>query len=82
MEHPSAVPGQGLASAAAADAVEQARGERRHRYVHAFPSVTNEPSNAVCRRVGFELLGDVDFEYPKGRLMRGNEWCLDLAGPA
>ena len=72
--------GRGLASAAATAAVARARAERRHRSVHAFPSVTNPASNAVCRRVGFELLAEVDFEYPRGSWMRCNDWRLDLIG--
>jgi hypothetical protein len=38
----------------------------------------NAPSNAICREVGFELLGELDFEYPPGHSMRCNDWCLDL----
>ena len=51
-------------------------GERR--FVHAFPSVDNAPSNAVCRKTGFVLLGDYEFEYPPGSFMRCNDWRLDL----
>ena len=47
-------------------------GRRRARY--AFPSVDNAPSNAVCRKTGFELLGEVGFEYPKGSWLRRNDW--------
>jgi hypothetical protein len=28
--------------------------------------------------VGFELLGDLEFEYPKGSFMRCNDWRYDL----
>jgi hypothetical protein len=27
---------------------------------------------------GFELMGDDEFEYPKGHFVRCNDWCLDL----
>ena len=47
--------------------------------VHAYPSVDNPASNAICRRVGFELLGEQDFEYPPGHPMRCNDWRFDLA---
>jgi RimJ/RimL family protein N-acetyltransferase len=46
--------------------------------MHAFPSVTNPPSNAICRKLGFTLMGEYDFEYPVGHLLRCNDWRLDL----
>jgi RimJ/RimL family protein N-acetyltransferase len=70
--------GRGLATAAVVAAVAEAGAQRRHRYVHAFPSVDNPASNAVCRRAGFELLGETEFEFPRGRLMRSHDWRLDL----
>lgn len=70
--------GMGVATRAAAAVIEQARSDSRHRYIHAYPSVDNAPSNAVCRKLGFELLGIVDFEYPPGNAVRGNNWRLDL----
>ena len=72
--------GRGIAVAATREVIEAARAERRHRYLHAFPSVDNAPSNAICRKLGFELLGDSEFEYPKGHFMRCNDWRLDLLG--
>ena len=48
------------------------------RPVHAFPSVDNAASNAVCRKLGFELLGAVDLEYPPGNPLRCNDWRLSL----
>ncbi|MFI8521324.1 GNAT family N-acetyltransferase [Streptomyces sp. NPDC085481] len=71
--------GRGVASAATRAVVERARAEGRFRYLHAFPSTENGPSNAVCRKAGFTLLGERDFEYPPGRPMRCNVWRLDLA---
>ncbi len=49
--------------------------------LHAFPSVGNAASNALCDRLGFTLRGACDFEYPRGsgRLMRSNDWRLGLA---
>ena len=70
--------GRGIAGAATRLAIDAARAERKHRYLHAFPSVENGPSNAICRKLGFELLGDSEFEYPKGHFMRCNDWRLDL----
>ena len=70
--------GQGIATRATAAVVDRARAEGKHRFLHAFPSVYNDPSNAICRKVGFTLLGEVDFEYPPGNFMRCNDWRLDL----
>jgi len=70
--------GRGIAVAATAEVIALARAEQRHRYLHAFPSVDNAASNAICRKLGFTLLGDYDFEYPKGNWMRCNDWRLDL----
>lgn len=33
---------------------------------------------ALCRRLGFECPGEVEVEYPKGSMMRSNDWRLDL----
>ncbi|MEK8107908.1 GNAT family N-acetyltransferase [Micromonospora sp. M12] len=54
-------------------------GDRR--YAHAYPSVDNPASNAVCRKAGFTLLGETGFEYPPGQMMRANDWQLDLTAP-
>jgi RimJ/RimL family protein N-acetyltransferase len=70
--------GRGVAGAATALAIEAARAERKHRFLHAYPSVDNPASNAICRKLGFELLGAHDFEYPKGNRLRCNDWRLEL----
>ncbi|MGH2626694.1 MAG: GNAT family N-acetyltransferase [Anaerolineales bacterium] len=70
--------GRGIATRATAAVVDRVRAERRHRFLHAFPSVDNAPSNAICRKVGFRLQGEADFEYPPGNRMRCNDWRLDL----
>ncbi|MFB6838219.1 GNAT family N-acetyltransferase [Streptomyces sp. NPDC056361] len=70
--------GRGLATAATRAVVERARAAGRHHHLHAFPSADNAASNAVCRKAGFELLGERDFEYPPGRPMRCNDWRADL----
>lgn len=70
--------GRGIASAATAESTAAARAESKHRYLHAFPSVDNPPSNAICRKLGFSLLGECDFEFPPGNLLRCNDWRLDL----
>jgi RimJ/RimL family protein N-acetyltransferase len=70
--------GRGIAVAATHAAIAIARSERGRRFLHAYPSVDNAPSNAVCRKLGFTLAGPYDFEYPKGSLLRCNDWWLDL----
>ncbi len=70
--------GRGIASAATAQAITSARADGRHRFIHAFPSAHNPSSNAICRKLGFTLLGACEFEYPKGHFMQCNDWCLDL----
>jgi RimJ/RimL family protein N-acetyltransferase len=74
--------GRGIAGEATRQAIEAARAEGKHRYLHAFPSVENGPSNAICRKLGFELLGEHEFEYPPGHELRCNDWRLDLFGAA
>jgi RimJ/RimL family protein N-acetyltransferase len=70
--------GRGFASTATSLAVAQASQDGHHRFIHAFPSVQNQPSNAICRKVGFTLLEEVEFEYPKGSFMQCNDWRFDL----
>ena len=70
--------GRGLAAAATREVIALARAERTHRFVHAYPAVDNTPSNAICRKLGFTLLGSSEFEYPKGHFMECNDWRLDL----
>ena len=72
--------GHGIASRATASVVERARAEGKHRYINAFPSVDNGPSNAICQKTGFTLMGSFDFEYPPGHPLRCNDWRLDLFG--
>jgi RimJ/RimL family protein N-acetyltransferase len=60
--------GRGGAVAATAQAIELAKRDDKHRFMHAFPNVYNAPSNAICRKLGFELLEACEFEFPKGPL--------------
>lgn len=70
--------GLGIATQAARQMIGQLRVEASHRFLHAFPAVENGPSNAICRKLGFRLNGEVDFEYPPGQWMRCHDWSLDL----
>ncbi|WP_329248763.1 GNAT family N-acetyltransferase [Streptomyces sp. NBC_01478] len=72
--------GRGLAARAARAVVDVARDAGRHRYLHAFPGVGHHASNSVCRKAGFTLLGEVEFEYPKGCWITSNDWRIDLQG--
>ncbi|OIJ66193.1 GNAT family N-acetyltransferase [Streptomyces mangrovisoli] len=71
--------GRGLAAAAARAVIVAAREAGRHRYLHAYPKVEHAASNRVCRAAGFTLLGQADFEYPKGNPITTNDWRYDLA---
>ncbi len=75
-----ALQGRGIAGLATAQAIAIAAAEGKHRFLHAFPSVENPASNAICRKLGFTLLEECEFEYPPGSLMRCNDWRLDLFG--
>ncbi|MBA3377332.1 MAG: GNAT family N-acetyltransferase [Chloroflexia bacterium] len=72
--------GRGIATVAIGLLIAHARSERRHRSLHAFPSIANAASNAVCRKAGFTLIGSHDEAYPPGSTtwMRMNEWRLGL----
>ncbi|HEX8032993.1 MAG TPA: GNAT family N-acetyltransferase [Ktedonobacterales bacterium] len=70
--------GRGIAGMATAQAIARARADGKHRFLHAFPSVDNPPSNALCRKLGFTLVGACEVEYPKGHFMRCNDWQFDL----
>jgi RimJ/RimL family protein N-acetyltransferase len=74
--------GRGIAVAATAQAIELAKRDDKYRFMHAFPNVDNAASNAICAKLGFELLEALVFEYPKGHLMTCNDWRLDLRGRA
>ncbi|MEC0242343.1 GNAT family N-acetyltransferase [Paenibacillus dokdonensis] len=69
---------QGIATAATTAAIASAREQKKYRYMHAFPSVDNPASNGICRKLGFTLISECDFEYPKGSFLRCNNWRLDL----
>jgi len=71
--------GRGIAAAATEQAIELARQDDRHRFVHAFPNLDNAASNAICSKLGFELLEECEFEFPKGRFMRCNDWQIGRA---
>jgi RimJ/RimL family protein N-acetyltransferase len=70
--------GQGIVTRGTAAALFWARGEGKHRFMHAFSSIENSPANGICRKLGFTFQGEFDFEYPPGNPMRCKDWRLDL----
>jgi RimJ/RimL family protein N-acetyltransferase len=70
--------GMGIATAAAAAAAAKASAEQKYRYIHAFPSINNPASNAICRKLDFLFIAESELEYPRGSFMQCNDWCLDL----
>ena len=69
--------GRGLASVAAQTIVERARSDGRFAALHAFTSISNGPSNAICRKLGFVQVEECNIEYA-GRPLRCNHYRLDL----
>jgi RimJ/RimL family protein N-acetyltransferase len=70
--------GQGHASAALAALLERTRQDPRWGDIHAFPGATNGPSNALCRKFGFEHIDEVTVDYA-GRTLHCNRWVLRAA---
>ena len=69
--------GRGIATAALREVIARAQSEPEIQRVHAFPGVTNKPSNALCRRAGFEHLGELEIPRDDGTL-RCSHWALDV----
>lgn len=67
--------GKGIGTAATAALIERARADGRWGAIHAFPGVTNAPSNGVCRSLGFTMVETVDIEF-EDRPMSTNHWVL------
>ncbi|WP_312473510.1 GNAT family N-acetyltransferase [Neobacillus sp.] len=70
--------GRGIATEAVAEAITHASTEHKHRSIHAFPSINNPASNAICRKLDFLFIGECDFEYPPGSIMQCNDWRLEI----
>jgi hypothetical protein len=56
--------GQGVATSATEQVIERVRTEAKLRYLEAYPSVDNAASNTICRKLGFALVGILEYEYP------------------
>ncbi|WP_442857575.1 GNAT family N-acetyltransferase [Bacillus sp. mrc49] len=70
--------GKGIASQAVRAVIAKLKDERKYSSIHAFPSVHNAASNALCRKLDFNLISECEFEYPPGSLMQCHDWCLEL----
>ena len=70
--------GRGVAKRAVRMLLALARDQGRWGLVHAFPGVTNGPSNGICRSLGFTLAGEQEVEFA-GRAFRSNHWLIDPA---
>jgi RimJ/RimL family protein N-acetyltransferase len=68
--------GHGLAKRAVRALLERARDDGRWGVVHAFPGVTNAASNALCRSLGFTLVGEGEVTFA-GRRLNTNHWRID-----
>ena len=68
---------RGIASQAVRTTLDRMRAERKVRQIHAFPAVTNGPSNKICEKNGFANLGPCDVEFAE-RTLRCNHWRIDL----
>ena len=69
--------GRGIASEALEMTLSLARSDSRIGHLHAFPAVTNEPSNALCAKFGFVRTGEEDFRF-RGATLHCNHWELDV----
>ena len=70
--------GQGVASNAARLVIQRAAAAGGAAELHAYPRTDHAASNATCRKAGFLLIGEVDFEYPPGNPIVSNDWMVDL----
>ena len=75
----TAYQGQGIATRALLELIADARKQVATGRLWAYPRVENEPSNAICRKAGFRLDAQEDFEYPPGNWQTSNNWVIDLA---
>jgi RimJ/RimL family protein N-acetyltransferase len=69
--------GRGVASEAVRLTLRRARSEGRWDVIHAFPGVTNGPSNGICRKLGFSQMEELGITSWGGTL-RCSHWVLDL----
>jgi RimJ/RimL family protein N-acetyltransferase len=69
--------GRGIAKAAVALLIADARSHAERRLLTAFPSIENAPSNSVCASAGFRNHGVESFPF-RATTLTVNAWALDL----
>jgi RimJ/RimL family protein N-acetyltransferase len=69
--------GRGVATEALSLLLSRIRADTRFKRVHAHPGASNEASNALCRRAGFDLLGEETVDY-RGKPFHCNHWVLEV----
>ncbi|MBS1908181.1 MAG: GNAT family N-acetyltransferase [Actinobacteria bacterium] len=69
--------GGGFARLALQELLTVVRVDGRHAEIHAYPSVDDAPSNALCRGAGFTLRETRPFAFRGGELL-SNAWVLPL----
>ena len=70
--------GKGVAGAALRALIRRVVAEGERDLLVAYPGVTNAPSNALCRRAGFEHTGSATAPWRDGELTFNN-WVLDMS---
>jgi RimJ/RimL family protein N-acetyltransferase len=73
--------GRGIATRALGLLIQRVREAGQFPSLHAFPPISNTPSNALCHKFDFTLLGQRAFVYA-GRTLQCNHWMLDLGAGA
>ena len=68
--------GRGVAKAAVGVVLERAHESGGWGQIHAFPSISNGPSNSICRALGFTLHGEKSIEFA-GKLFTSNHWTIE-----
>jgi RimJ/RimL family protein N-acetyltransferase len=68
--------GRGIAKTAVRQLLERARKDDRWGVIHAYPAITNQPSNGICRSLGFTLNGQRDITY-NGAVLHSNDWSIN-----
>jgi RimJ/RimL family protein N-acetyltransferase len=70
--------GRGIATTAVRLLLALAGEQDRWGLVHAFPAITNTPSNGVCRSAGFRFAGEQETTFA-GRVFWTNHWVINPA---
>lgn len=70
--------GRSLGKSSVRNVLKRARDDGRWGIIHAFPGVTNNASNGICRSLGFTLLGEEDVKFAD-RTVHSNHWVINPA---